>query len=174
MSHTIRNIVLLCILSFVALYMCSCRPHGILSSRKMREVMLDLHKTDALLQVSKIQHGHSEAKDMYYAMVLEQHGVTQAEFDSSLVWYTAHPQLFDKIYPKVLKQLETERDRFNEVHAAELNLSPETIKEAKALALTPEQLDSMLWVNLHGYPNQWNPLMHDTEDKFLPQIPFLR
>ena len=66
--------------------------------------MIDLHKTDALLQVCGMQYGHDEEEDMYYAAILAKHSITQAQFDSSLVWYTKHPQLFDKIYPKVLKE----------------------------------------------------------------------
>ena len=64
--------------------------------------MVDLHKTDAILQLNGMAYGHEEEKAIYYSIVLSKHGITQAQFDSSLVWYTAHPQLFDKIYPRVL------------------------------------------------------------------------
>ena len=63
----------------------------------MRSVLVDLHTTDALLQMSGKQFLAAEEKSLYYAQVLETHGITQAQFDSSIVWYTAHPQLFDKI-----------------------------------------------------------------------------
>ena len=92
--------VLFVVLCACTLGLTGCRPKGILHSWEMREVLVDLHKTDALLQVSGLQYGHNEALDIYYAQVLEKHGSTQAQFDSSIVWYTAHPLLFDKIYPK--------------------------------------------------------------------------
>ena len=66
-------------------------------SGKMRDVLVDLHKTDALLQMAGQQNIPIEEKNLYYAQVLKKHGITQAQFDSSIVWYTAHPQLFDKI-----------------------------------------------------------------------------
>ena len=126
----------------------------------MREVMVDLHKTDALLQVSGLQHGHNEAEDIYYALVLERHGITQAQFDSSLVWYTAHPQLFDKIYPRVLNDLKAEEDQFIAMHEAELNALPapieETVPELQTPTFTPAQMDSVLWVIRNGYPSSWN------------------
>ena len=152
-------ILLLCIVGFV-----SCRPRGILTSRQMRSVIVDLHKMDGMLQVSNMQYGYEEAKTIYYAQVLEQHGVTQAQFDSSLVWYTAHPQLFDKIYPKVLAQLEQEREAYIASHAEELNLYPEDRHEPRGEseevreALSTEQLDSLLWVIENGYPTLWQPL----------------
>jgi len=133
--------------------MVSCRPGGILSSREMRDVMVDLHKTDALLQTASVPYNNLEVRAIYYAQVLEKHGITQAEFDSSLVWYTAHPQLFDKIYPKVLKQLHAEEDAFLALHEAELGVMPAAGTEPSAYSR--EQLDSIVNVTLHGYPVQW-------------------
>ncbi len=162
------------ILGSLFLSLPSCRPHGILSSRQMRQVLVDLHKTDALLQVSGLMHGHNEAEDIYYAMVLEQHGITQAEFDSSLVWYTAHPQLFDKIYPKVLKQLEQEREDFIAMHDADLQ--PELkVEKNKRPRISDEQArrytDSLTWTTQHGYPlRYWHeyPSVHDTVYQLFP------
>lgn len=136
-----------------------CRPNGILSSRQMREVLVDLHKADAILQVSGMQHGYDEDRNIYYATVLESHGITQSQFDSSLVWYTANPQLFDKIYPKVLAELESERDLFIAAHKQELG--PQLLKSETTIVLTQQQIaaqiDSILWVSQHGYPSLWNP-----------------
>lgn len=136
-----------------------CRPNGILSSRQMREVLVDLHKADAILQVSGMQHGYDEDRNIYYATVLERHGITQSQFDSSLVWYTANPQLFDKIYPKVLAELESERDLFIAAHKQELG--PQLLKSETTIVLTQQQIaaqiDSILWVSQHGYPSLWNP-----------------
>ena len=151
MNRTVRNIVFLCSLSLVTLQFSSCRPHGVLSSRQMRLVMADLHKTDALLQVSGLQHGHNDAEDIYYALVLEKHGITQAEFDSSLVWYTAHPQLFDKIYPRVIARLDAELAALPE------EFTPRQEVPVQRPPLTEIQLDSMLWVSQHGLPHMWHP-----------------
>lgn len=126
----------------------------------MKMVMIDLHKTDALIQVAGLQYGHNEAMNLYYAQVLEKHGVTQAQFDSSLVWYTAHPQLFDKIYPKVIAQLEAEKADFLNTYEAELNEEipqEESIAVAQREPLSEQQLDSILWVVRNGYPSMWHP-----------------
>ena len=93
-----------------------CRPRGVLSSREMRSVLHDLHRADAILQVAGYNYGHDEALAKYYQQVLEKHGLTQAQFDSSLVWYTDHPQRFDKIYPKVVADLEAERTAWELAH----------------------------------------------------------
>ena len=148
-------ILVICTLSFVTMSFLGCRPKGILSSREMRSLLVDLHKTDGLLQISGGRIMENEVKDLYYAQVLEKHGVTQAQFDSSLVWYTAHPQFFNKIYPKVLKELEAEEAAFNELHATELaNVEmPESIKQPASF--TRDNLDSTLWVIQNGYGHSW-------------------
>ena len=168
MTKKILPILLLSLVLFS-----SCRPRGILHSWEMRDLLVDLHKTDALIQVSGMANGNYEAKGYYYAQVLAKHGVTQAQFDSSLVWYTAHPQLFDKIYPKVLAQLKAEEAEFLAQNKTELRLMPELeekIKKKEVPALTPEKLDSMLWVTRNGYPSSWHIrpvpfyLMQNTEE----------
>ena len=176
MNRSTRNILVFCLLSFI-LCLSSCRPHGILSSRKMRDIMIDLHKTDALLFVTGLQMGKEEVNNIYYAEVLEKHGVTQAQFDSSLVWYTAHPQLFDKIYPKVLKELKAQEEAFIALHEAELHMVPDEEVSCEGLEVsefTHAQLDSVLWVTQHGYPHSWNPLVHDFVNELFPQIGVLR
>lgn len=150
----------------VAVLWIGCRPDGVLRSRQMREVLVDLHKADAIMQVSGMQHGYDEDKNIYYAAILDKHGITQAQFDSSLVWYTANPHLFDKIYPKVLSQLESERDAYIELDIAEMNASLQveecTIDSVECTIHSVQYVDSILWVSLHGYPSAWNPYTPST------------
>lgn len=175
-----RSKILICTLySVLCILLPGCRPKGVLHSWEMRRVLVDLHKTDALLQVSGKLQSPPEVKAIYYSQVLEKHGITQAQFDSSLVWYTAHPQLFDKIYPKVLKDLQAEEEAFLALHGDELEIFPGVFSTSSAPTpptFTQAQLDSVLWVTQHGYPSSWQPmpLVHDLEDELFPQIGVLR
>ena len=140
------------------LMLSGCRPKGILSSRQMRNVIIDLHKTEALMDESGLSRYNSEVRSVYYAQVLEKHGITQSQFDSSLVWYTAHPQLFDKIYPKVLKSLEEEQETFREAHpelADNIYAQPQESEKQETRPFTTSDLDRVLWVTLHGYNSSW-------------------
>ena len=140
------------------LMLSGCRPKGVLSSRQMRNVIIDLHKTEALMDESGLSRYNSEVRSVYYAQVLEKHGITQSQFDSSLVWYTAHPQLFDKIYPKVLKSLEEEQETFREAHpelADNIYAQPQESEKQETRPFTTSDLDSVLWVTLHGYNSSW-------------------
>ena len=141
----------------LAVVMTGCRPKGILTSRQMRHIIVDLHKTDALMYEKGIHNNKREAKAIYYAQVMEKHHTTQAQFDSSLVWYTAHPALFDKIYPKVLKDLKAEETAFLELYP-EFGMPNEpaqtaTIEETRAF--TRNDLDSVLWIMRNGPCSSW-------------------
>lgn len=149
------SILLLCTLYFVTLHFSACRPNGILSSRQLREVLVDLHQTDALIQVMGWQHGNDDLRDEYYAAVLANHHVTQAQFDSSIVWYTQHPQLFDKIYPKVLKELHSQSEAFAAAHPELLAPSKEEPTSSKHILTDKEayrQVDSLIWTMHYGAP----------------------
>lgn len=153
------NIVVLALCAIMIL-LSGCRPKGILHSREMRRIIIDLHKTDALLYEKGIHNHEREAKAIYYAQVMEKHGTTQAQFDSSLVWYTAHPALFDKIYPKVLKELKAEETAFLEVypefgmHNGSNTEDPQMAEEPRTFMRS--DLDSILWVTRNGHCNSWN------------------
>ena len=151
------KLLTVCLLSVLAILSTGCRPRGVLSSREMRSLLVDLHKTDGMLQVNGWQISNDEVRDIYYAQVLEKHGTTQAQFDSSLVWYTAHPQFFNKIYPKVLKELEAEETAFNELYAEELSAVARQPAEEnrQPSAFSRTDLDSVLWVMQNGYGHSW-------------------
>ena len=167
------------LLTLLALTWVGCRPKGILHSWEMRDLLIDLHKTEALLQTC-CNTCSNETKAIYYAQVLERHGVTQAQFDSCLAWYTAHPQLFDKIYPKVLKELDKERDAFLELHpeyaqVLQTELTADSTVVTEQPVFTKRELDSVFWVAQHGYVHSWNVLppdtsMHDLIDELFPQL----
>lgn len=182
MPHRYRYIAFL-VLALLALS--GCRPKGILRSGEMREILIDLHKTDAILQVTGRTHTATEIKTIYYAQVLEKHGITQAQFDSSLVWYTAHPQLFDKIYPKVMADLKEEEEKFVALHEDELNLQPggisKIVTQDTKRTITKEEMDSVLWIMRNGYPTLWKPLLcdtislsvHDSVNQLFPKVGIL-
>ena len=134
MSHIKSPMLMLLIVAALAV---SCRPRGILHSWEMRDVLVDLHKTDAMLQLSGMRYNED----------------------------TAHPQLFDKIYPKVLAKLEAEEAEFLALHEAELMFQPEDARKSTAKVqehvFHRADLDSILWVSINSYPSTWQPIPYD-------------
>lgn len=149
------------IILFVLLAIVGCRPRGVLSNREMRDLLYDLHRTDGALQVIGYNYGHNKELSSYYQSVLDKHGITQAQFDSSLVWYTDNPQIFNKIYPKVISRLQADFDneeRLRDERIAqrkkEKGIPIATVEEEKKYSLRPQ--DEVLKEYLYGIENPWN------------------
>ena len=147
-----RLLIILCILLAIV----GCRPRGVLSNREMRNVLYDLHRADGAIQVAGYNYSHDQEVAGYYKNVLDKHGITQAQFDSSLVWYTDNPQIFNKIYPKVLERLEDDFEREKQLREANRDKRLAKSKQKKLeLEVAKQQIREHLDLCQKGYPNPW-------------------
>jgi len=94
--------VIACMLMLLS---CEGRPKGVLNQREMTYILTEMHKTDATMNEKGINYGHFKDKAPYYKFIFKKYRVTQAQFDSSLVWYSKKPRVFNNIYDKVLANL---------------------------------------------------------------------
>lgn len=167
----------------------ACRPANILSRSQMEDLLVDIHSVEGILEETGLSYGHDVAQRAYYNVVLQKHHVTQEQFDSSLVWYTAHPQTFDKIYPHVQERLTERLNAFNE----ECDLKTEQELRLRELISMEEMQDSML-LQIQNLvpssaillPNMDNPLLRPlqhadtcvtdsaTEQNIAMEKPFIR
>ena len=92
----------------VCALMFSCKPQipsKYLQPDEMEDILYDYHLAMGMV-------GENDSNDfqkrMYQASVFKNHGITQAEFDSSLVYYTRHADKLQKIYENVTKRLTDE------------------------------------------------------------------
>lgn len=97
------------ILSFllVSILVCSAcvrRPSGVLSDNEMVPVVVDLELAEAYL---KDMHGsmNDNQKKGLMEYVLDKHGLTQAEFDSTMAWYGRNADMYYELCDKVEKEL---------------------------------------------------------------------
>ena len=107
----------LCLWALVAL-LSSCeveRPSYVLAEERMEEVLHDYHLAKAM--ADELPYDQSYRKVLYQKGVFEKHGISEAQFDSSLVWYTRHTQLLAAMYERVNLKLKRERERVNDLIA---------------------------------------------------------
>ena len=147
-----KSLIILCVLLAVV----GCRPRGILSNREMRDVLYDLHRADGAIQVAGYNYSHDKEVAGYYKNVLDDHGITQAQFDSSLVWYTDNPQIFNKIYPKVLARLEADFEEQEAIREAKRDkASAERKKKKMGYNVAKQQIQEQMDLLRNGYENPW-------------------
>lgn len=144
--------IILCVLLAVV----GCRPRGVLSNSEMRDVLYDLHRADGAIQVLGYNYSHDQEVAGYYKNVLDKHGITQEQFDSSLVWYTDNPQIFNKIYPKVLERLETDFEREKQLRKAnrDKRLAKNKLNQLD-FDIAQKQIREKLDLCQKGYENPW-------------------
>jgi hypothetical protein len=94
------------LLGILALFQlgCSSRPDGVMSRREMRSFLVDYYLLEGVLSAQRIME--EAEKDNYYHALFEKHGITKADFDSSLVYYTRNPKVFERIYNGVTNDLD--------------------------------------------------------------------
>ena len=81
-------------------------PSRYIQPGDMEDILCDFHLSQAMAD----QNGKTDAerdylKTLYFASVLEKHGVTKADFDSSLVYYYVRADRFSDMYKHVAERL---------------------------------------------------------------------
>ncbi len=107
--------LLWCKLFFLLSCIFSCqvkRPSYILSESRMENILYDYHIAKAMGE--EVPYSESYKRVLYIESVFEKHGITKADFDTSMVWYTRNPDVLFKVYEQVNVRLRTERDRINQ------------------------------------------------------------
>ena len=150
------------VIVLVLLTVIGCRPRNVLSNKEMRNVLYDLHRVDGAMQVAGYTFGHNQELSAYYKTTLDKHGVTQAQFDSSLVWFTDNPQIFNKIYPKVIERLQVDVDRETALRderiAKNRSKREKSLQDVSSSSTTTRQqrtLEEVRKEYIYGVENPW-------------------
>jgi len=92
----------------ISFFCCTNRPSNVLSVNEMSDILTEMHKVDGMLVVLRAQWqaGSDSVQQNMYSAVLQSFRITQATFDSSLVWYAKNPKRFEAVYVQVDRNLE--------------------------------------------------------------------
>lgn len=90
----ILPILLLLALTIIA---CDDRPKDVLSRSKMENVLYDYHLMQGIIEQLPAEERMEKGQD-YINAVYEKHHITEAQFDSSVVYYNRHTKDLYKIY----------------------------------------------------------------------------
>lgn len=106
-----RKLIFVCSLVLLAITACKPSvPNEYLQPDELEDILYDYH-----LAQSMTRQGKNDS--MYYrryvsfVSILQKHQVTEAEFDSSLVYYYSHMDYLYKVYERVSERVEEENKR---------------------------------------------------------------
>lgn len=94
----------------MVLYACEQIPSYIIHPDAMADLLVDVHKSESISENIK-EYGTPERKEQMRRSIFEKHGITQAQFDTSLVWYSDHMKKYSQVYDVVTARLRAESDK---------------------------------------------------------------
>ncbi len=94
----------------IVLWLVGCKPgtpSEYIQPDEMEDILVDYHMAKAMAEYADEEYGNrSYQQALFIEAVMQKHGVTKAEFDSSLVYYYRRADRFTEIYERVAERLE--------------------------------------------------------------------
>lgn len=98
--------ILIGILMLLVVTACDHTPDYVIKSKEMTSLLVDIHKGEGLIDLSGGRFRTDSMKKSLKQSILLEHGVTQEQFDTSLVWYGHNLEKYIEVYDNVIAQLE--------------------------------------------------------------------
>lgn len=95
--------------------LCACdkAPRGIIKESDMVDLLVDLYKADAYVESYPMQFPDDSTRMLLKQSVYSKHGITQADYDTSLVWYAHNMDAYTDVYRRVIDRLDADRDKID-------------------------------------------------------------
>ncbi|MDR2121180.1 MAG: DUF4296 domain-containing protein [Tannerella sp.] len=123
-------------------------PEGIISEKKMKDILVDMQMAEEMTTTDPLVFRDNEEKNALYKSVFRKHHVTEADYDSSLVWYGRHLDAYMRVHKAALAEVQKRIDALGDV-------APESVSESnrdsldiwnfrRYYELSPRMLDNMI------------------------------
>ena len=108
---------------FLLFFSCTNRPNDVLSEQKMEAVLFDLYQLEVVINENRsIFDNDSILRAQCLKSIFDKHKISEAKFDTSLVWYNANLGKFLKINEQL-------NNRYSQL-IDDLNATEEIIRKA--------------------------------------------
>ncbi|MGC8864472.1 MAG: DUF4296 domain-containing protein [Bacteroidales bacterium] len=98
-------------------------PPGILNREEFTNLLFDLHLADGWFAIRRAQGDEPKVlATRLYDSVFASHKITREQFEQSMEWYAARPQVLDKIYDELIHRINV------------LQASPDSLQASPAAA----------------------------------------
>jgi len=97
---------------------CSKVPDAILPEKKMQDVMVDIYLAEALIETNRQVYPDSLRKAALFQSVFRKHNITEAVYDSSLVWYGKNMDIYMQVLDLALNDVNARIRDMGDVQAS--------------------------------------------------------
>ena len=105
--------ILTLLLLVLALVACDRTPGGVMSVNKMADLIVDLQLAEAYIDSHGREFDTDSSRLVIKQSVFKKHGITQQEYDSSLVWYAHNMEDYTRAYDKAVTKLKNRYDKLD-------------------------------------------------------------
>ncbi len=115
------------VMALLAFSLASCRvkrPDTVLPDAKLEAVLYDYHIAKSMSEQVPYDEGYKRV--LYLESVFRKHGITEAQFDTSMVWLARHPETLRDIYERVNERLKAEKKQVENLIALRDNKPKES------------------------------------------------
>lgn len=112
-------------------YSCQNRPKEVLNRRQMERLMYDVYIAEAAIENDYQSFNTPEQKEAYINKVFRAHKTTQAQWDTSLSWYSDRIDLYLKMNDSVKARLQRARQEVDAIMAQQsLQVDPTLLPDS--------------------------------------------
>lgn len=96
---------------------CRRTPGDVIEPHDMALLLADIHKGEGVVELNRRSFSNDSSKRALMEAIYRRHGVTQEQFDTSMVWYGHHLEEYINVYNEVMDILQAEIDQTDAVAA---------------------------------------------------------
>ncbi len=126
---------------FISIIIFSCsgtKKKYLIPEKEIIPLLVDMHIADAMgLDYTITQNQLRTDSAALYGWIFEKHGVTKMQFDSTMSYYSRHPDRLNKVYEKVISSLSKLESEIKEAESSEALKKRVTLWEDKQDYLLP-------------------------------------
>ena len=90
---------------------CDKTPRGVMSVNSMADLIVDLHLAEAYIESHNNDYITDSSKLVLKQSIFKKHGITQEDYDSSMVWYAHNMEDYTKACDKAVGKLQQRFDK---------------------------------------------------------------
>ncbi|MDR0795608.1 MAG: DUF4296 domain-containing protein [Tannerella sp.] len=84
---------------------CSRVPKGIIPEKRMQHILMDMHLAEAIIDTDPSLYQFDRDKKALFQSVFDKHRITEAIYDSSLVWYGKNLDIYMQLNTMALAEI---------------------------------------------------------------------
>ena len=103
---------------------CSHTPKGIIPEKKMCDLLVDMQMAETIMNDDPYTYRSVRQKNALFQSVFKKHNLTQAEYDSSLIWYGKNIDIYMRVHDMAMAETDRRIKALGEVEAETFDVLP--------------------------------------------------